>query len=147
MEAASAEIGSEGGADLQQDPSFPSWSRPYSRIQRVGLIAFLFVSIVDIALSAFLFFGGDGGYVEANPVLAWATGGFAIFLVAVVAVKAIGLGLVALLVAIANRVGTLAGDAVIFAALCTTTALFLLELVTVGAVPTLLAAGELLLHR
>lgn len=101
----------------------------------MGLVAFLVVSAVDVLLSAFLFFGAGGGYVEANPVLAWATEGLALFLVALLAVKAIGIGLIAVLVSIANRFSTLAGDAALFAALCTTTALFVLELVTVGVLP------------
>jgi energy-converting hydrogenase Eha subunit B len=119
-------------------PSLQSWLPPLTRLQRAGLLGFLFVSAVDVVLSALLFFGGGGGYVEANPVLAWASEGLLLFLVAVLAVKAIGAGVIALLVSFANRFCTLAGDAVLFAALCTTTALFVLELVTVGAAPALL---------
>jgi hypothetical protein len=115
-----------------------SWLRPITRLQRAGLLAFLAVSVVDIALSAFLFFGA-GGYVEANPLLTWATEGLLLFLVAVLGVKAIGAGLIAVLVLVANRFCTLAGDAVLFAALCTTTTLFVLELFTIGPVPALLA--------
>ena len=112
---------------------------PLTRLQRFGLLGFLFVSAVDVVLSAYLFFGADAAYVEANPVLAWATEGLLLFLVAVLAVKAIGAGLIAVLVSFANRFCTLAGDAVLFAALCTTTALFGLELVTVGILPTALS--------
>ncbi|MEN6517966.1 MAG: hypothetical protein ABFC38_07200 [Methanospirillum sp.] len=110
---------------------------PLTRLQRAGLFGFLLVSAVDVVLSALLFFGGGGGYVEANPLLAWASGGLFLFLVAVLAVKAIGVGLIAVLVSFANRFCTLAGDAVLFAALCTTLALFIMELVTVGVVPSL----------
>jgi energy-converting hydrogenase Eha subunit B len=109
-----------------------------TRLQRTGLLGFLAVSGVDIVLSAFLFFGA-GGYVEANPLFAWATGGILLFLVAVLGVKVIGAGLIAVLVSIANRFCTLAGDAVLFAALGTTTTLFVLELFTVGPVSALFA--------
>ena len=118
-------------------PSLELWLRPITQLQRAGLLAFLAVSAVDVALSAFLFFGA-GGYVEANPLLAWATEGLLLFLVAVLGVKAIGAGLIAVLVSIANRFCTLAGDAVLFAALCTTTTLFVLELFTVGPVQALI---------
>lgn len=132
---ASVPIGPEDG----RPGSAPGpWLRPITRLQRAGLLAFLAVSAVDIVLSAFLFFGA-GGFVEANPLLAWATEGLLLFLVAVLGVKAIGAGLIAVLVSIANRFCTLAGDAVLFAALCTTTSLFVLELFTVGPVPALLA--------
>ncbi len=133
--AASARSGPEVG---RHGPSLQSWLLPLTRLQRVGLLGFLFVSAIDVVLSAYLFFGADAAYVEANPVLAWATEGLLLFLVAVLGVKAIGAGLIAVLVSFANRFCTLAGDAVLFAALCTTTVLFVLELVTVGAVPTLL---------
>jgi hypothetical protein len=118
---------------------------PLTRLQRVGLLGFLFVSAIDVALSAYLFFGADAAYVEANPVLAWASGGLFLFLVSVVAVKAIGAGLIAVLVSFANRFCTLAGDAVLFAALGTTTVLFLLELVTVGVAPAVPLLGFLVL--
>jgi energy-converting hydrogenase Eha subunit B len=130
----------ESGPGLSGSP-LQSWLPPLTRLQQAGLIGFLFVSAIDVALSAFLFFGGDGAYVEANPVLAWASGGLLLFLVAVLAVKAIGVGLIAVLVAFANRFCTLAGDAVLFAALGTTTVLFLLELVTVGVAPAVLPLG------
>jgi hypothetical protein len=134
MDATSGVIGPEGGP-----PRVSLLSRVISltRLQRVGLLGFLFVSAIDVVLSAYLFFGADAAYVEANPVLAWATEGLLLFLVAVLGVKAIGAGLIAVLVSFANRFCTLAGDAVLFAALCTTTVLFVLELVSVGAVPTL----------
>lgn len=118
---------------------------PLTRLQRAGLLGFLLVSAVDVVLSAYLFFGADAAFVEANPLLAWATEGVLLFLVAVLAVKAIGAGLIALLVSFANRFCSLAGDAVLFAALCTTTALFVLELVTVGLVPALLTDLPVLL--
>lgn len=132
--AATEEIGPESGR-----PRSPLLSRfiPFTRLQQVGLLGFLFVSAVDVVLSAFLFFGGGGEYVEANPVLAWASGGLFLFLVAVLAVKAIGAGLIVVLISFANRFCTLAGDAVLFAAVCTTTALFVAELVTVGVLPPL----------
>lgn len=133
--AATEEIGPERRCSARP---LPSRLISLTRLQRVGLLGFLFVSAVDVVLSAYLFFGGGGGYVEANPVLAWATEGLFLFLVAVLAVKAIGAGLIAVLVSFANRFCTLAGDAVLFAALCTTTALFVLELVTVGAAPAFL---------
>ncbi len=76
-------------------------------------------------------------------MLAWATEGLFLFLVAVVAVKAIGAGLIAVLVSFANRFCTLASDAVLLAAVCTTTALFLLELVTVSAARAFLAVDLL----
>jgi hypothetical protein len=114
---------------------------PLTRVQRAGLVGFLLVSGVDTVLSAYLFFGAESGFVEANPVLAWATEGLFLFLVAVVGVKAIGAGLIAVLVSFANRFCTLAGDAVLLAALSTTAALFLLELVTVGVVPALLTVA------
>jgi hypothetical protein len=141
MDATSGVIGPEGGR-----PRVSLLSRIVSltRLQRAGLLGFLVVSAVDVVLSAFLFFGGSGGYVEANPVLAWASGGLSLFLVAVLAVKVIGAGLIALLVSFANRFSTLAGDAVLFAALGTSTALFLLELVTVGAIPILITTGPML---
>lgn len=120
-----------------------SWFLPLTRFQRAGLLGYLLVSAVDVVLSALLFFGGNGGYVEANPLLAWATEGLLLFLVAVLAVKAIGAGLLALLASFANRFCTLAGDAVVLAAVCTTMALFLLELVTVGAAPALITALDL----
>lgn len=122
-----------------------SWLLPLTRLQRAGLLGFLLVSAVDVVLSAYLFFGADAAFVEANPLLAWATEGVLLFLVAVLAVKAIGAGLIAILVSFANRFCTLAGDAVLFAALCTTTALFVLELVTVGLVPALLTDLPVLL--
>lgn len=112
---------------------------PLTRLQRAGLVGFLLVSAVDAVLSAYLFFGAESAFVEANPVLAWATEGLLLFLVAVAGIKAIGAGLIAVLVSFANRFCTLAGDAVLLAALSTTTALFLLELITVGAVPAILA--------
>ncbi len=112
---------------------------PLTRLQQAGLIGFLLVSAVDAVLSAYLFFGAENGFVEANPVLAWATEGLLLFLVAVAGVKAIGAGLIAMLVSFANRFCTLAGDAVLLAALSTTMVLFLLELITVGAVPAILA--------
>lgn len=112
---------------------------PLTRLQRAGLVGFLLVSVVDAVLSAYLFFGAERAFVEANPVLAWATEGLLLFLVAVAGVKAIGAGLIAMLVSFANRFCTLAGDAVLLAALSTTTALFLLELITIGAVPAFLA--------
>ncbi len=121
--------------------SLSSWLLPLTRLQRAGLLGFLFVSAVDVILSALLFFGGGGGYVEANPVLAWASEGLFLFLVAVLAVKAIGAGLIAVLVSFANRFCTLAGDAVLFAALCTTTALFGLELITIGILPKVLSVA------
>lgn len=108
---------------------------PLTRLQRSGLVGLLIVSAIDIALSSLLFFGPEGGFVEANPLLAWAAGGLLLFLVVVLAAKAIGIGLIALLISFANRFGTLAGDAVLLAALCTTMVFFLLELVTVGVVP------------
>ncbi|MEN6342783.1 MAG: hypothetical protein ABFC89_09520 [Methanospirillum sp.] len=129
--AASEAIGPGSGRPGSPLRSFLS---PLTRLQRAGLFGFLFVSVVDVVLSAFLFFGGGDVYVEANPLLAWATGGLTLFLVAVTAVKAIGAGLLAVLVSFANRFSTLAGDAVMLAALGTTTALFVMELVTVGVV-------------
>lgn len=114
---------------------------PLTRLQRAGLAGFLLVSGVDAVLSAYLFFGAKSAFVEANPLLAWATEGLLLFLVAVAGVKAIGVGLIALLVSFANRFCALAGDAVLLAALSTTTVLFLLELVTVGAVQALLAVA------
>lgn len=116
---------------------------PLTSPQRSALLGFLIVSAIDVVLSVALFFGGGGGYVEANPVLAWASEGLLLFLVTVLAVKAIGAGMLALLTSFANRFCTLAGDAVLLAALGTTTALFLLELITVGAVPAPISPGLL----
>ena len=116
--------------------SFAARFRPLTRLQRIGLLGFLLASAIDVVLSALLFFGGDGGFVEANPVLAWATESLLLFLAAVLAAKAIGIGLLALLASFANRFCTLAGDAVVFAALCTTTALFVAELAILGIVPS-----------
>jgi len=130
--AATKAIGPERG---RPGSSLRSRLLSFTRLQRAGLLGFLFVSAIDVVLSAFLFFGGGGGYVEANPLLAWASGGLFLFLVAVLAVKAIGAGLIVVLVSFANRLCTLAGDAVLFAALCTTMVLFGMELVTIGIVP------------
>jgi len=123
-----------GPGSRRPGSSLRSLLSPLTRLQRAGLFGFLFVSAVDVLLSTVLFFGGGGAYVEANPLLAWATGGLTLFLVAVTAVKAIGAGLLAVLVSFANRFSTFAGDAVMLAALGTTTALFVMELVTVGVV-------------
>jgi hypothetical protein len=106
---------------------FPVPGRPITPFQRRGLLAFLVVSVIDVAISAFLIFG-TGGYVEANPLLAWASGGLLLFVVAGLAVKTIGLGLLVLLVSLANHFFTLAGDSVVVAAVGTTTALFVLML-------------------
>jgi hypothetical protein len=111
--------------------------QPITSVQYSGLLVFLVLSAVDVGLSAFLIFVA-GGYVEGNPVLAWASEGLFLFLVAGMVVKAIGTGLLALLVSFANRFFTRAGDAVVLAALGTTIAILLL--ITIGAAPTLLTA-------
>jgi hypothetical protein len=117
--------------------SFSGLFRPLTRFQRTGLLGFLLASGFDVVLSALLFFGGGGAFVEANPVLAWATESILLFLAAVLAVKAIGAGLLALLASLANNFSTLAGDAVLFAALFTTAALFIMELVVLDIAPSL----------
>ena len=107
---------------------------PLTSLQRQGLLAFLVLSGVDVVLSTYLFFGSGGQYVELNPVLAWATGSLSLFLMAVLGTKAIGAVLLALLASFGNRFCRLAGDAVVISALCTTTALFLIQTVTLGGV-------------
>jgi hypothetical protein len=94
----------------------------------MGLLTFLLLSVVDIVFSAYLIFG-TGGYVEGNPVLAWASEGLFLFIVAGLAIKAIGIGILALLISVANHFFTLAGDTVVVAAVGTTMALFLAMLV------------------
>lgn len=128
----------EGGSERGLGAFLRSHLRPLTRVQRVALIGFLLISAIDVLLSTALFFGAGGDFVEANPLLAWATEGFSLFLVTVLAVKAIGAGLLALLTSFANRLCNYAGDTVLLAALSTTTALFLIELVTVGVVPSIL---------
>jgi hypothetical protein len=120
--------------------SFPYLFRPLTSIQRKGLLAFVILSAVDVCISAFLFFGGGGGYVEENPVIAWATGSLFLFLAVMLVAKAIGTGLLALLASLGNSGCTIAGDASILATVGTTVALFLYEFVTLGARPVLLAA-------
>jgi hypothetical protein len=104
--------------------------RLLTSIQFMGLIAFLILSAIDVVISTFLFFGGGGGFIEANPVLAWASEDLFVFLAAVLAVKAIGAGALALLASFGNHFSTLVGDATVLAAVCTTMALFLLQLIT-----------------
>lgn len=107
---------------------FPVLDRPITSFQRRGLLTFLILSLVDVVFSAFLIFG-TGGYVEGNPVLAWASEGLLLFIVAGLAIKTIGIGLLVLLVSLANHFFTLAGDSVVVAAIGTTTGLFLLMLI------------------
>lgn len=76
--------------------------QPITSVQYKGLLVFLILSAVDVGLSAFLIFVA-GGYVEGNPVLAWASEGLFLFLVAGMVVEAIGSGLLALPVFPANR--------------------------------------------
>ena len=106
---------------------FPSLFRPITAFQWRGLLAFLLLSVADIAISAVLIFG-TGDYIEGNPVFAWAAEGLLLFIVAGLAVKTIGVGLLVLLVSAANHFFTLAGDSVVLAALGTTTTLLFLML-------------------
>lgn len=108
--------------------SSPVLYRPITSFQLMGLLTFLLLSLVDILFSAYLIFG-TGDYVEGNPVLAWASESLLLFIVAGLAVKAVGIGVLALLVSVANHFLTLAGDAVVVAAVGTTMGLFLLMLV------------------
>lgn len=106
----------------------PDLLRPITSFQYRGLLTFLILSVVDVVFSAFLIFG-TGGYVEGNPVLAWAGESLLLFVVAGLALKAIGVGMLALLVSFANYFFTIGGDTVVIAAIGTTMALFLLMLI------------------
>ena len=109
-------------------PSAPAPCPPITSFQYMGLFTFLLLSVADVAVSAYLIFGA-GGYVEGNPLLAWASGGPLLFVAAALAIKAIGIAVLALLVSCANHFFTLAGDSVVVAAVGTTMALFLVMLV------------------
>lgn len=108
---------------------------PLTPSQKGGLLTFLVLSGLDVAVSCHLLFGGAGGVVEANPALAWAAGGLLLFLVAAPCLKAIGAGLLALLVSLVNRRSTLGGELVVLTAVGTTAALFAVELAAVGIAP------------
>ena len=108
---------------------------PLTTSQKGGLLTFLVLSALDIAVSGHLLFGGGGAIVEANPVLAWSTGGVLLFLVTAPCLKAIGAGLLALLVSLVNRRSTLCGELVVLTAVGTTAALFAVELAAVGIAP------------
>jgi len=110
---------------------------PITPVQLAALFVFLLLSVVDVVLSTYLIFGA-GGYVERNPLLAWASGSTLSFIPAAMGVKAIGAGWLALLVSFANRFSTLAGHAVLAAAIGTTAIVLLV--IAAGAVTTLLAA-------
>lgn len=118
--------------------SFRDLLRPITSIQFKGLLVFLILSATDVILSVYLIYGAGGGYVEGNPVLAWASGALKIFLVVTLAVKVLGAGLIALMVSIANHISTLVGNATVLAAVGTTATYLLIY--TVGAASTLLAA-------
>ena len=108
---------------------------PLTTSQKGGLLTFLVLSALDVAVSGHLLFGGSGAIVEANPALAWSTGGALLFLVAAPSLKAIGAGLIALLVSLVNRRSTLGGELVVLTAVGTTAALFVVELVAIGGPP------------
>ena len=126
MTTTSASSVTEGGEGAWR--SFPALFLPITSFQYMGLLTFILLSVVDVVFSAYLIFGA-GGYVEGNPLLAWASEGLFLFIVAGLAVKIIGIGMLVLLVSFANRFFTLAGDSVVVAAIGTTLALFLLMLV------------------
>jgi hypothetical protein len=92
----------------------------------------MLLSVFDIAVSCHLFYGRSDGFVEANPVLAWAAGGLLLFVVAVSSVKAIGGGLLAILVSLTNRYSVVGGDLVVLSAVCATAGLFMVEVVAVS---------------
>ena len=108
------------------------WCGPLTTSQELGLLTFIVLSFLDLAVSCHLFYGTAEGIVEANPALAWAAGGTALFLVAALGLKAIGTGLLALLASLVNRHSPLGGELVVLSAVGTTAALFAVEVFATG---------------
>lgn len=74
-----------------------------SRAQRALLAVFALVGAVDIAVSCYLFYCSTG-WGEANPVFAWAVATPPVFVALLVGAKAGGVGLVAAMTLLANRI-------------------------------------------
>lgn len=93
-----------------------------TRTQTVLIAAFAGLNVIDVAVSALLFYG-VGGYGEANPVFAWAVGMPVLFVILVLAAKVGAVGAVVAMTAEADRLITGGGNMVAGTATCMTAGL------------------------
>ena len=116
-----------------ESPSSPSRFRPLTPLQQTGTPASFVIPAFDVVISSHPLFCARGPYIEANPLLAWSSGSLVLFLAIILSAKSIGATLIAVMASFANHYRSVAGDATVFSAVGTTTALFLHMLGDIGA--------------